>query len=377
MKKHLLFVTSGLLLLPWLSRSQDIPLFSQKLTSSFIYNPAMAGHTMGSMTVSYRENYSGVEGAPENVFISAHTPISNHRFGFGANVFQEDVTFIRNFHTSAAFAYHIHINRWNVLSMGIAGEYNTARIDGATNSSLGDSEYQRLDQGKVKNYDFSTGINYQNKFVKFGLSANRLSTAWIKKESDALLSSYYSAYVQGMIPIRNGEDIIEPYIAFRKFSEINDTYDVGLYYTYNKRILAGAALRRGSVANATVGFHLSKYVMIGYSREMLLNNLGSAVGAGNEFTLRFDFNNSEYKERFRADYKAALSYRRKTLSPAGKSPKQLHKKQKKLAPYSPNTRYQNTKKLSHKTKSLPRKKGFNVKKRQKSNFKRKPVKRRR
>lgn len=359
-----------------LSEAQDIPLFSQKLTSSFIYNPAMAGHTMGSMTFSYRKNYSGVEDAPENVFISAHTPIDNHRFGFGVNVFQEDVTFIRNFHTSAAFAWHVHLSRWHVLSFGVAGEYNTSRIDGATNSFVGDVEYQRLDQGDIRNYDFSSGINYQNKFVKFGISANRLSSAWLRNENEKVLSSYYSGYVQGMIPLRAGEDLLEPYIAFRKFSETNDTYDVGLYYTYNKRILAGAAMRRGSVVNGTVGFHLSKYVMIGYSREMIMGNIGGFVGSANEITLRFDFNNAEYKERFRADYKAALSYRRKTLSPAGKSPKQLHKKQKRLSAYSPNTRYQNTKKLSHKTKSMPKKKGFNVKKRHKSHFKRKPARRR-
>jgi hypothetical protein len=41
--------------------------------------------------------------------------------------------------------------------------------------------------------------------------------------------------------------------------------------------------------------------------------------------------------------------------PVGKSgsrsPKQMHRKQKKLAPYSPNRRYQNVKKLSTKKKN--------------------------
>lgn len=69
-----------------IARSQDIPLFSQKLTNSFMYNPSLAGNTFGSITASYRSNYSGVADAPKNYFISAHTPFSNHRFGFGANV---------------------------------------------------------------------------------------------------------------------------------------------------------------------------------------------------------------------------------------------------------------------------------------------------
>jgi len=83
---------------------------------------------------------------------------------------------------------------------------------------------------------------------------------------------------------------------------------------------------------------------------MIMSSLGGYVGAANEITLRYDFNDESYKERFRADYKNAMTYRRKTLSSpmkvSSQNSKQVNKKQKKLAPYSPNTRYQNVKKLS-------------------------------
>ena len=106
-------------------------------------------------------------------------------------------------------------------------------------------------------------------------------------------------------------------------------------------------MRSGKVFNGTVAFRLSKYLMVGYSREMILGNVGGFVGSANEFTIRYDFNNENYKDRFRADYKSSIAYRRKTLSTAGntvaKSPKQLHRKQKKFPVYSPNKRYQNIK----------------------------------
>src|SRR5690349_4335796 len=84
--------------------AQDIPLFSQKLTNSFMYNPALAGHTFGSATLSYRQNYAKVNGSPTNYFLSVHAPIANHKAGIGGNFYQEDVTFIRNTYASAAFA---------------------------------------------------------------------------------------------------------------------------------------------------------------------------------------------------------------------------------------------------------------------------------
>jgi hypothetical protein len=100
---------------------------------------------------------------------------------------------------------------------------------------------------------------------------------------------------------------------------------------------------------------------VGYSREMIASSIGGYVGAANEITLRLDFNDESYKQRFRTDYKNAMSYRRKTLSTpvkaSSRSASQSRNKQKKLAPYSPNTRYQNVKKLSMSKKtSAPGKK---------------------
>lgn len=344
--------------------AQDIPLFSQKLTNSFILNPAIAGHSMGSITYSYKQNYSKVAGSPTNNFLSFHTPVANHRFGVGANVFQEDVTFLRTTYASVAFAYHIHFNKFNILSMGISGEYNSIGVNGNSNTvTFDDTDYQKLVQGKLRSNDFSFGLHYQNRFLKVGVAANRLANSWIKPDK-AVLSYYYSSFAQGIIPVRGGIDVFEPYVAYRKLSETNNTLDVGLFYTYNKAITVGVSERSGKVVSGTLALHLSKYLTIGYSREMILGNIGGFVGAANEFTIRYDFNNAAYKENFKSDYKSSMSYRRKTLSgpmanKVGKNPKQLRKAQKKLAPYSPNIRYQNIKKLGVKTKKTNsfRKKG--------------------
>jgi type IX secretion system PorP/SprF family membrane protein len=341
---------------------QDIPLFSQKLTNSFIYNPSLAGHTKGSVTYAYRQNYNNVAGAPKNNFISMHAPFAKHKMGVGMNLFQEDVNFIRNTYASVAGAYHLHFNKYNILSLGVSGEYNVTKLNGTSNTTSFEMDPVLTQlQNAGPTYDFSFGANYQTRYLKAGFALNRLSTSWIKKETSNL-SNYYSGYVSGMIPVRGGDDMLEPYAAFRKFSDTNNTWDLGLYYTYNDKIIAGAALRKGSVVNGTLGFKISKYLLVGYSRETIMSSIGGYVGSANEITLRLDFNDETYKERFRADYKNAMSYRRKTLSTPTKmsslsNSKKSKNTQKKLAPYSPSTRYQNVKKLSmNKKTSAPGKK---------------------
>jgi type IX secretion system PorP/SprF family membrane protein len=362
--KRILQIILLVITLSQVSKAQDIPLFSQKLTNSFIYNPSLAGHTFGSMTYSYRQNYSNVPGAPQNHFISMHAPFANHKMGAGINLFQEDVNFIRNTYASIAGAYHLHFNKYNILSVGVSGEYNVTKLNGTSNtlSFEPDPVLSQLQNGNPV-YDFSFGMNYQTRYLKTGFALNRMSTAWIKKESSNL-SNYFSGYAQGMIPLRGGNDLLEPYVAFRKFSETNDTYDVGLFYTYDAKITAGAALRRGNVVNGTLAFKFAKHLLVGYSREIIANSYGGFVGAANEITMRLDFNDETYKERFRADYKNAMTYRRKTLnSPAKASSlsnaKRSQNKSKKLTPYSPNTRYQNVQKLSMNKKTVAPGKKYN------------------
>jgi|GEM_PF-797342 len=368
-------------------QAQDIPLFSQKLTNSFIYNPAMAGHTFGSATFSYRYNYSGVQDGPKDYLLSLHAPFANARFGVGFNVFQEEVGIIKNTYYSGAFAYHIHFNKFTSISMGVSGEYNKLSLNGINEAYIASDPL--VIRGLNGQPDFSTGWMFQNRFVKIGFAINRLSSTWLQSKENKTLTNFYSGSVQGQIPLRGGDDILEPYVAFQKFSGSNNTINAGLYYTFNNLILLGAAGRMvtatnlsgtatGSpttLVNFTLGYHLSKYLMVGYSRENILGAVGGFVGASNEITLRYDFSDQTYKEKFKADYKNAISYRRKSLSSGpnkkagGRSPKQLNKAQKRVAAFSPNTRYQNTKKLSGGKKTSIKKPS-----KSKSTSKRKPYK---
>lgn len=384
MERHLR-IAAILVLVSFGARGQDIPLFSQKLTNSFVYNPAIAGHTVGSLTASYKQNYGQVEGAPKNYFLSMHAPIANYRFGIGGNIYQEEVTFVRSTYASIAFAYHLSLSKISTLSFGVSGELNTFGNNGVPKvpgtELLQNEEWVNFEKNGLSDYDVSFGMHFQNRFIKAGIAANRLSSTWLKEESKVVLSNFYSMSVQGLIPLRADQDILEPYIAYRKLSELNQTLDVGAYYTINKKITLGGAFRTGGVVSGTAAYRLSKYLLVGYSHETIVGSVGGFVGAANEITLRFDFNDQAYRAHFSSDYKSSVAYRRKALStskkrPAARSPKQMAKKQKKLAPYSPNRRYQNTKKLSvKKYKSKHGSYGAPKKRKKVGSHKRKPRRR--
>lgn len=356
--------------------AQDIPLFSQKLTNSFIYNPAMAGHTHGSLTLSHRKTFNDFA---TNNFISFHTPFGDHKYGMGANLFTEKINFVENIYASGAFAYHMDFGNSHVLSLGVSAEYNRIQFDpGKINFEGGELDPFFTNFTGDSNMDFSFGVHYQNRYLKMGVAANRLATSFIKEEGTSVLSEFYSANVAGLIPIRGGLDILEPTFNYRKLSGVSDIWDVGLYYTYNNTLLAGGAWRAGDILSLTAGIKISKRLLLGYSHEMPNGDFN--LGNTNELTLRLDFSDKNYQTDFKKDYGNSLAYRRKTLSSAvkrgrsvgAKSPKDLAKRKRKLKNIpSPSRRYNNIKKLP----KVERRK-FNAKKRKRQNYKRNKSKRR-
>jgi len=360
-----------LLLTGTLSYGQDIPLYTQKLTNSFIYNPAIAGHTFGSLTYSFNKNYTPVNGSPTTSLISAHTPFGNHKYGVGFNFYNETVSFVKNSYFSGAFAYHINLSKYTVFSMGVSGEFNSIGFDLA--KVVGNAEDPLLAE-RLNRADFSFGVNFQTRYMKVGGAMNRLATNLeLTKNSTDILSEYYSFYVMGMLPLRGGVDMLEPTLNIRKLSPLegNLIYDVGLYYTWDNKLIGGLAYRRGNVLNAVVGLRVAEKATFGYSFNVLAADYGRDVGASHEITLRYDFNEKTYQDRFRTATQNAMAYRRKTMSSStsklgGKrasSGKMSKSRQKQIKRASPSRRYQDNSKL-------PRvKKNKYAKKRRKPNYK--------
>jgi type IX secretion system PorP/SprF family membrane protein len=286
MKKYILFAC-----VLWTGQleGQEIPLFTQKLTNSFLYNPAIAGIYSASLTYSYRRNYGLVGGSPEDHFVSVQTPFFGDRFGIGITAYQENVNFIRTSFSSAAFAYHLQISRYSKLSFGTAAEYNSLKVVNRSNTlSNGVDPVIIKYQDGTPGFDASAGANFQNKYFSVGLAANRLASSWTENEYSAL-TNYFSGYAQGTIPARNKKDSFEPYVSFRKFSAAYVTWDLGVFYLVNNRFISGIGLRKGDVIHTTIAFRLPKKLMIGYGHEIIGSTYGSVLGSSSEVVVRYDF----------------------------------------------------------------------------------------
>lgn len=337
-----------------LGHAQDVPLFTQKLTNSFLYNPAVAGNSVGSLTLSHRKFWSGVLDAPSTNFFSVHTPFGRYRYGTGVNFYQDQIGVTQNLYVSAAFAYHIHISDASSFSMGLSAEYDNQKLN-PSRYDAADADDPFLNQsGSVSNVDFSFGFTYKTRYLILGGSANRLKAMTGVLDSTRAFPAFYVGMARFRIPLAGDRDLLEPMVTYRGFMQGTSQLDAGLFYTYNDLATLGGSYRTGGVVSATVAVKLFKSVTIGYSRDMLTGDLSKGLGATNEFTLRYDFMNEEFYTRVKnakVINTRALALRRKTLSTYKHrgSPYQQSSRYKKAVKrksyMSPNYRMDSSKKL--------------------------------
>lgn len=293
-------------------KAQDAPLFTQKLTNSFLYNPSVAGNTFGSITLSHRKFWSGVQGSPSTTFFSAHTPFGQHRFGTGLNFYQDKVGITTAIYASAAFAYHIRINDNNMLSFGVSGEFNNMKLGGADVIHEGDPLLGADSRSAV---DFSFGTSYKSKYFQLGAAANRLNALTGVIDTVTQFPAFYSGFFQLNLPFADEKLLFEPMVTVRSFAKSSPQIDAGAYLTGYNTVMIGGSYRTGGTINASAAFKW-KNVMVGYSRDIVTGDFRQGLGATNEISIRFDFNDQSYymKQRnARAINSKAMSIRRKTL----------------------------------------------------------------
>jgi len=274
------------------SWAQDISMFTQKISSGFLFNPSGAGAGATQLLLSYRNMYSGADGAPNTNYMSFHTPLQEGKFGIGFNLIHDKSALLTSTFFSTAFAYHIKLDDETSISMGIAGELSTLRLsDELLNQNNGRDVVLNQFKSGVVTPDLSAGATLRTRFFHARMAVNHLSTSWNETGAVNQFTRYFTASLVGLIPMADGVSRIEPYLNYRNYFRLDQILDVGLYYNYNRTVLLGFGSRNFKTASISIGTMPLNGIFIGYSREQVFGSIGRYLGSTNEVILRANLNN--------------------------------------------------------------------------------------
>lgn len=118
-KKTSVLVICGLLKIAIATAQQD-PLYAQYINNPFVINPAYAGITNNLNTsVSYRQQWSGLEGSPKTINANSHISLLNNKMGAGLILISDKIGGTTTNDVFATYSYRVAITNNSTLAFGL------------------------------------------------------------------------------------------------------------------------------------------------------------------------------------------------------------------------------------------------------------------
>ncbi|MBK6901502.1 MAG: type IX secretion system membrane protein PorP/SprF [Saprospirales bacterium] len=301
-------IIAFLLVLPSLAFAQQEAHNTQFMYYKLGYNPGFAGaREAPCITAIYRNQWLGIEGAPQMQVLTFNMPLLNQRVGVGVNLSRQSVGITELITFDGIYSYRFPLWR-GYLGIGIQGSIRSLSIDFQDERLHGtqpleiDPAVPDLSQRRFL-FNFGTGMYYQGEKFYLGLSAPRLLPNNIDfAESQQTLSrEVQHVYLMGGVSIQAGENVrFQPQTLVKFVPNAPIDADVNLSAIFTERYIAGLTYRLGG---SSTGFgesvdillaaQISKMLFLGFSYDITLSELRDFNTGSMEVLLRVCFGKAE------------------------------------------------------------------------------------
>lgn len=298
--------------------------FGQQLGNSSLYlenysliNQAFTGYQEGGeLSLGYRNQWSGIENAPQTgrlSFVNSinrpdleyrrnalpssrlrnYGPTLKNFWGYGAMLIVDDAGLFNRTQVMITGAYHLRVSRTAMISFAPTLNYSSYR------AKVDEMVLVRPDDPVYTNYQANNGVNdfmgvdfgmsfYTEKFV-FGVSAEQLASFELSEdlteedvEAEYQLMAAYKWRVSRMWELRPG---VFTYIGANT-PMVTDAY---LRADYNDRFWVGAGYRTTNTFIAMVGLKLNDALKFGYAYDTGVEDVGNVSLGSHELYLSYIF----------------------------------------------------------------------------------------
>lgn len=283
--------------------SQQDPQYTQYMYNTMSINPAYAGSRgMLSATALYRNQWLGLDGAPQTQTVNVHAPIKYSRLGVGLSIINdqlgEGVTQETFF--DADISYTIQTSYQGNLSFGLKVGGSLLNIDFTKLNQYDDVEL--TGQNNIDNKfspNIGAGIYYHADKYYIGFSVpNMLTTDHFDTSNNSNSSTSYVAASRVHYYLMGGYvfDLdyrwkFKPTLLTKYVSGAPLQVDMSANFMYDESVTFGVGYRFGAAVTGMVGFQLNEALAVGlaYDREVTALG-GTQFNNGTvEIFLRYEF----------------------------------------------------------------------------------------
>lgn len=278
------------------SKAQQDAMYTQYMFNSLAINPAYAGsRNVISTTLLHRNQWTGINGAPETTTFTIDAPISNNKIGLGLQIFNDRLGISNTTGAVVSTAYRIRMDK-ATLSFGLQGGISNFR------SNFLDVNYSEggpLDPAFVENvnamqFNFGTGVYYNSDKFFVGLSVPTLVPNRISKNSTAITNNpsrqeMHLFFTSGYVFDLNEDFKFKPSFLVKAVRGAPIEGDLNATIWIKEFIGLGAQYRTNADVSGLLEVQLNKQLRFGYAYDHSITRLRNFNSGSHEIMLRYEF----------------------------------------------------------------------------------------
>ncbi|KQC29632.1 type IX secretion system membrane protein PorP/SprF [Flagellimonas eckloniae] len=270
--------------------------YTQYMYNTVSVNPAYAG-SRGHLSIAalYRNQWLGLDGAPETQTLNLHTPLGYRGVGLGVSIVNDKIGPTSETYFDVDISYTIQTSLDAKLSFGLKASAHMLDI---RFSELDEFEIdpQLQAQGDIQNQfspNIGAGVYYHTERFYAGLSVPRLlETTHFDESSISTATEQINWYaITGYVWDLNPFLKFKPTLLAKMVQGAPLQADISANFMLNEKFVGGIAYRWDAAFSGLIGFRISDEVFIGIAYDREITDLGATTFNDGSFEVifRYDF----------------------------------------------------------------------------------------
>ncbi|MGQ0827634.1 MAG: PorP/SprF family type IX secretion system membrane protein [Bacteroidota bacterium] len=285
------FIAFNFLFLATSFAQQDVQ-YNLYMFNPLVLNPATAGsRNVLSSTLQYREQWTGIKGAPSTASLVVQMPFQKKKIGVGIEILSNKQGPERTSAFLFSYAYRIRFLKGK-LSFGLrTGIYNyvinwdEVNYKDQMDASVGINRSSKI----TGTGDF--GIYYYTRTFYWGLSANHLNRGEIiTSELDGSTRQAMHTFMAISKAFEVNKVVINPTLLVRYVNNAPPSIDLSLSVLLKECIWLGSSYKHNYGVALFSQYLINDKLKVGYSYDMGFNKIGTAGRGSHEIIIEYNFN---------------------------------------------------------------------------------------
>ncbi|GAB3563616.1 type IX secretion system membrane protein PorP/SprF [Spirosoma luteolum] len=289
--------------------AQQDKMFSQYMFNMMALNPAYAGsRDVLSMSALYRNQWTGVEGAPQTATFTMDMPLNKERVGIGLQLYGDKYGVLEEAGGFASYAFRIKVGTRSTLALGLQAGASSYRAN-LTDVKLSPDGAGQPDPAFSSNIskvlpNFGTGIYLSSDRTYLSISVPRLIKNKLSEYASPALGlrsvQRRHAYLAAGFVVGLGSVVkMKPSMLVKYAEGAPLGFDGNVNFWFADRIAIGASIRRNQFSDwsatstdAIIGMlelQVTDQLRFGYAYDRTMNGLKDVAPSSHELMLRYEF----------------------------------------------------------------------------------------